>query len=275
MKPKLSAIASICVASLFFASVAADDGPAKYTTPEELREAFKEEVGPRTRFSKMPVQDQKRVELASYLDSEDPKLQRETADLLAEGVYHYRYTRWSAFRKYLSDDYPVYVRDIALAYWLVGYLSSEVHETFREERAKALNDLMAEPVSCPHFRAVAIGLRSRWPELVQQEQHVTMIRRLLNLLSHEAAQGDVEGHASDFASMIWSSPATLIEQALPDWYVAETVADARLALMTPAIRSGYLYRQKGQVVKDLLALAAKDSDERIFSAAQKALAKLP
>jgi hypothetical protein len=102
----------------------ADTKGTEFTTPDELWKFAEPMMKP---FIGMPSVDPlsadpdiKRLVIVDYLGSSDPHMQDAAVEILAKLMILHHPTRASVFRKYLSKDYPISVRLIALCYRMKG-----------------------------------------------------------------------------------------------------------------------------------------------------------
>lgn len=255
-----------------------------YTTADELREAcepYLKPIDPQAR--KMPQFDEHLLFIVPHLDSEDAELRDAAVDILAQLLEVRRHIRSSAFTKYLSRDYPLNVRVVALAHSLYGFLGTgerypkDWPADMEAAWTETLNDIAESPATPPHFDVLAFAMtfRRSCVALVKAENQPIMVRRLLAMVSDET-RDDRER----IMKLICRFPADASVDEMLAWYQEEQDASTRAVCVDHvASHSRSLTHIHGEPESDaklkalmrFLELAAQDADPEIAKKAKESL----
>ena len=204
-----------------------------YKTADELREGCARYLKPMDpgEAKARPYHDYL-LFVVPYLDSENVELRDAAADILAQVFRLRRHVPASAFSKYLSRDYPLNVRVVALAHSLYGARANKGEmSTYVERRAameeawtETLNDIAESPVTPANFDLLVFALMIRHDclTLVKPENQPVMVRRLLAVVS--GASWDDRQRAMP---LICCYPADTVAREVVAWYRVQPDAHVR------------------------------------------------
>lgn len=255
-----------------------------YTTADELREAcepFLEPIDPRQR--KGFQHDDYMLFIVPYLGSENPELRDAAVDILAQLMTIRRHIRSSAFTKYLSRDYPLNVRVVALAHSLYGFLGTgervprDWPANMEAAWSETLNDIAESPAAPPHFDVLAFAMifRRSCVALIKPENQPVMMRRLLAFVSDGTRR-----EQETAMRLISRFPADASVDEMLAWYQEEQDASTRAVCVDHvASHSRSLTHIHGEAESDaklkalmrFLEVAAQDADPKIAERAKAAL----
>lgn len=259
----------------------------KYKTEKKLRAACEGLLKPaEPRAPKAPFRetDAERQFLVAYLGAEDPELRDAAADILGKLLYYRRGIRAFPFEKYLSDDYPMNVRVIALAYCIHNWRGGRFQESWDKNKARwshLLNEIAEQREAPPHLLALIVGIGPNDAErriaLLKEQNKPIMLQRFLGLLTvgDDKVKGNREAqYKREMLWVIWAFPKEMVLTESLTWYKQEKSADARRALVDfVAWRTGSDHQLASQF-KPLFELAAKDEDKGISETAKARLARI-
>ena len=255
-------------------------------TDIDLRKRYAHLLGPFRPSEKVQLDaDTERLLIVDYLGSGDEELRDAAADMLGELFLYGRPIRASVFEKYLSKDYPMRVRLVALAYTLGGVAGGPtggdvtLEEGLKQKCHEILNMAMECPVSPPNLCALALamsrdGVRGQCISLVKPENHTLLVRRLLALVSSE--RDLYRKHR--IMSLVLGFPPEIVAGCVRTWYGLQhdrTTRAVFVAELAPVVTATKGDPEKAKWLKSILGEVEKDWDEEALRGeAKKLLAEL-
>jgi hypothetical protein len=297
------------IQGILFAQTAKNLENIKFTTRDELWEFAEPMIKP---FVGMPSVDPlsadpdiKRLVIVNYLGSSDPNMQDAAVEIMAKLMILHHPTRASVFRKYLSKDYPISVRLIALCYRMQGAWSDreywhmtgdervefwklpiekqkEIEKQKKEEKDQKikeeheqwgmiLNEIIEskEPPKHIILLGICIPCDKKFKEIIKPENQPLLVKWL-----YQSGSALPEDKFRIFGMITFVFDSRTVSKALLDWFPTEKNSDIRAYVIG---RLGNLSKVPGfqnEDLKPVFELAAKDEDEKIAEKANEILKKL-
>ena len=298
----------VTIQGVYSAQKATGTKNTEFTKPDELWKFAEPMMKP---FVGMPSvnplsadPDIKRLIIVDYLGSSDPRMQDAAVEILAKLMILHHPTRASVFRKYLSKDYPISVRLVALCYRMQGAwsdreywmtredlnefqkLSVEDREKFkkhkeeeksqkikeeREQWGMILNEVIEskEPPKHIILLGICIPCDKKFMELIKPENQPLLVKWL-----YQSGSALPEDKFVIFGMITFVFDSKTVSEALLDWFPTEKNRDIRAYVIG---RLGNLIKVPGfqnEDLKPVFELAAQDKDEKVAEKAKEILKRL-
>jgi len=284
----------------------------QYKSPKQLLEIcepFMKHYISSSPGSPLPLEadsDDDRVFIVDFLDSKDQVMRDTAVDIISEMAKFGRHIRASAFKKYLSQEYPLNIRITAMLMTRQRYKSNreraeesklftefqkdnkskkisysdflrELSEKNREADIEIkkiygdiLNHLAENPEAFKKIDIVAYNINFEDVQMVKPENALRLASQFLKAMKNKP-----KGYNAQILSNIAYFPPEIACEAYLDWYASEEDAASRDLFFQNFTR---ITRGEGEKkilqLKSVLDLAAQDKDEKIAGKAKVILKRI-